>query len=354
MPARTNNLYMLQQLTLLPFIQRDWITDSVHQLDLLDSGTLSNLVKFLITNNLGPPWNEEIDSKVLSRAFTQTQLKKLKGDNQLFAVRYLQQKAAMYEVSSLLEQNSVVHLFFKGSHTREVAYTRPATRLTCDIDLLVASKDREFAIDLLANKGYSLHINNDNTTHEVSLNKGLVSIDLHWHILRPGRVSSNLTEQLLSNRIRHGHYFACSPEEHLMILLIHPVFTEYSTITQSGLIKLLDIVLWLNVHDVDWYKLRNLLYLNHVQTPAWITLQYLNLITGMEFPSTFVQTIKPSSWRAMYLNFWIKNNLPARLKRWSMFVKIGFTLLAHDTLAHSVSFAHTQFSQNLKKHGAHR
>jgi hypothetical protein len=90
-------------------------------------------------------------------------------------------------------------------------------------------------------QGYLLHTKTKNLTHEASLIKGSASIDLHWHILRPGRIPKALTSELLGDRTKYASHWSFSNEHNLFILLIHPVFAKYSTTTQCGLIRMLDL-----------------------------------------------------------------------------------------------------------------
>ena len=57
-------------------------------------------------------------------------------------------------------------------------------------------------IVVLLDAGYSVHAEPANISHEATFRRGAVDIDLHWHLLRPGRTRVDLTAELLARRQR--------------------------------------------------------------------------------------------------------------------------------------------------------
>ena len=75
----------------------------------------------------------------------------------------------------------------RSSHClREVDYA-----LANDIDILVLPADRDRAVALLTVARYELRADPRNASHELTLARAPITIDLHWDILRPGRTSQS-------------------------------------------------------------------------------------------------------------------------------------------------------------------
>lgn len=184
--------------------------------------------------------------------------------------------------------------------------------------------------------GYTFHPVAENISHEATLADDSVSVDLHWDILRPGRTRTDLTDEFLAAKKECTGYFALDSEATLFILLVHPVFTKYSTAPQSTLLHLLDLLYWIRTQRIDWDKVYEYLERGGVKTAAWITATYLNMLTGTTLPQSFTDKIKPSAARAWYLNTWLKNNLSTRLLNYPILIQTGFTLPAHDNFSDAV------------------
>jgi len=267
----------------------------------------------------------------------------LKEDYRNIACNYLQQKVSLLSISDLLEENSIEHAIYKGGHTRELVYQHPAVRPSSDIDILINFADRDEVVRLMTSRGFLLYTKTKNLTHELSLIKGNTSIDLHWHILRPGRIPESLTSDLLSDRVKQDEYWSLSNDAHLFILLIHPVFTKYCSTTQNGLIRMLDLLYWFKNQSVEWGGVLNLLNRTGLKTAAWITLEYLSILTGVSIPENVMNEISPGCLKKRYLQKWIYTDLPARLQRRPFWVKTAFTLFAHDDMGGTFRFLRARF-----------
>ncbi|BDD87656.1 nucleotidyltransferase family protein [Desulfofustis limnaeus] len=342
-----NQIYDRQRLALAPF--------TTHMPDRKLTETFSEMGRkekddffsFLMANNLGSAWSEKLGWKTIETLWTPEQIQHVAEEKKRNGLVYRQQIAALYQIARLLEKLSIPHAFIKGAHTREIAYTNPVTRPSVDLDLLIAETDREEVIASLKSQGYTLHVLPNNLTHEASLVKGCVSIDLHWHILRPGRVPKTLTSELLDNRVKQIYYWSLGNEDHLFTMLVHSVFSKYSSTMHSGLIRLLDLLYWLGTQPIEWQRVVNRLERTGLKSAAWITVEYLRLLTGVTPPQQVMDQLLPGKVKERYLNTWIHADLPSRLERWPFIVKMGFTLFAHDRPGQLVNFARTFFFDKL-------
>jgi hypothetical protein len=95
------------------------------------------------------------------------------------AASYMAQKAALRELDGIFEAQGIRYAVIKGAHVRELVYADPALRAASDIDLLVAPEQRLAAVDAIKEAGFTLFVNPDVVSHEVSLARGGVDVDLH-------------------------------------------------------------------------------------------------------------------------------------------------------------------------------
>jgi hypothetical protein len=152
-------------------------------------------------------------------------------------------------------------------------------------------------------------------------------------MMRPGRTRIDLTDEFLATRKEFSGQWGLSHEATLFIMLVHPVFTKYGTAPQASLVRLVDLVRWIREFQIDWERVLDWLKRGGVQTAAWITAEWLEILTGITLPESFVHSIKPSAVRSFYLRKWIKHNLSSRLLACPVLIQAGFTLPAHDSLA---------------------
>src|SRR5215831_5433130 len=96
------------------------------------------------------------------------------------------QKAFMAELDRIYEQAGIVYAAFKGAHVREIVHADPSVRSANDIDILVSPTQREAAAEALVAAGFEMRADATNISHEATLVRGPIVVDLHWDILRPG------------------------------------------------------------------------------------------------------------------------------------------------------------------------
>jgi hypothetical protein len=246
--------------------------------------------------------------------------------------RYLAQKKAILELDSLFTAEKIPQAIFKGAHIREAVYPNPAYRPSVDIDILVSPIEKFKAVQVLCAIGYALFPDPANVSHEVSLSRNNVNIDLHWHIMRPGRTRIEITDIFLQSRKKYGFLWGLNSEEELLILLTHPVFTKYSTTPQSSLVRLIDLKVWIKTQEIDWNRLLTLLQDTGLQTAAWITIKHLSNLTECRVPPSFLEAISPKDFKRFLLNQWLDLNLSSKFADYPIFAKYIFTLLAHNRL----------------------
>lgn len=329
--------YKFHRLALQPTKESTTINDLKVFLHELSESELKQLLTLIIEQKLHFFWLKPLrllpDSALAISAREQFKQQCFKD-----TTRYLAQKRAIIEFDSLFEVNKIPYALFKGAHIREVVYENPAHRPSADIDLLVSSKDNARAIRALCTNGYILVPKLQNITHEISLVKDNVHLDLHWHIMRPGRARVSLTDLFLQSRERINLFWGLNNDTALLVLLTHPVFTEYSTGPQSSIVKLVDLQRWITRNKIDWQRLLSLLENTGLKTAAWITATLLADLTGCRLPDFVYKAIRPTNPKRFLLQIWLDLNLSSKFVNYPVIPKYVFTLLAHDNVRDVLRF----------------
>ena len=250
---------------------------------------------------------------------------------------YAVQQASLRPLDQLFTANAITYAIFKGVHLRELVYPDPALRPASDIDILVHPDQREAAARALISAGFTLQAEPENISHEVTLTRGPIAIDLHWDMLRPGRTRIDMAEPLLTGRVRVGNeeagFWGLSDTDALFLMLVHPAFTRYVCSPTVALSSMADVLFWLESRPVDWDRLAARLEQTGLKTAAWAQLAWLAMLVEPEdlpAPPTFLQRIRPGQGRAWYLEQWLRRDLPGRFIDMPLLIQAGLTLVLHD------------------------
>ncbi|MBF7730492.1 nucleotidyltransferase family protein [Pseudomonas sp. N040] len=328
----TQFLYPLHRAALVPLLDSPGRALSPDCLATIGELGEPAFAEFVIAQGLAPLWHEHL-AALAEDPFSSDFHQQLKTERFNAAAVYLLQKNALATIRGVLDEKGIAHVVFKGTHLRELIYRQPALRVATDIDLLVQPADRQAAVEALGRAGFGAVISPETISHELTLTKGCLDIDLHWDILRPGRTRVPLTAEFVRQRRDFSSHWGPSPEASLFLMLVHPVITKYCTTPYSSVIRLLDIVRWMDREKPDWAGVAELLERAGLKTAAWIMLEWLRLLTGKLPPEDFTRAIRPGAMRRRYLAHWIAQNYSTRLLGRPLLIQLGFTLPAHDRLS---------------------
>lgn len=324
--------YTMHRIALLPFITDEpgaWIAEVRRWINNNDEQTLA---AFLVQQGLAPQWHSLVHGNGSQAILSEQGQETLRLAALNAAQIYLIQKHCLRTVNDTLESNGIIHVVFKGAHLREILYRQPHNRTACDIDLLVSPQDKHQTIKAIVDKGFELQVSATSISHEATLVKDQVGIDIHWDILRPGRTRKPMTPGILQQRKQFGSHWGPSTEHSLFLMLVHPVITKYATSPLSTINRLLDIILFIHQENIDWESLRAMLASSGLQTAAWIMLEWLRQVTGVTPPPDFIHAIEPGPLKRRYLGAWLAGDYSTRLLRYHTIIRAAFTLPAHDTL----------------------
>lgn len=324
--------YALHRVALAPFQSAQGASHSLQDLaqDIARIGE-ARFLSFLLDSGLGPMWCDVVEDLESRDAFSPHFAASLKKEQFNAIAVYLLQKDALTEIDHIFEGAGIAYAVFKGVQVREVLYEVPGKRPSTDIDVLVRKEQCAAAISALRKAGFVFHPVAENISHEATLSKGRISIDLHWEIMRPDRTRIDLTEGMVGRSNIAGGFRVLSETDCLLVLLVHPVFTKYLTAPTAGLVRLVDLHRWIESREVDWDAVIEMAHTAQVRTAAWMTLYWLQMMIPSRVPESILRRLAPGPIRRKYLRHWIRNDYSTRFINRPMLIKGGFTLPAHDS-----------------------
>jgi hypothetical protein len=290
----------------------------------------SVFLEFLRSNSLAPLWHQVLRESDLLQETDPNLREGLGALHHQSIASYLLQQHLCAEVDRVCQTTNKIYAVFKGAQIRESLYDEPALRPAGDVDVLIAQEDRAGVIEAFEASGFQLRVNPKNRTHEVTLTKGQAIIDLHWHILRPGRTREAMSDHLLARRVRLGSMWVLDDAACLFVMLVHPVITEHLNSKHSLLIHLVDLQRWLATRQVDWEAVVDLLDLAGLAPAAWCMLTWLQMMMPESATLEIMHRLEPSPARQRYLRRWIEQRSTRRIARLPFTAQAAFTLAIHD------------------------
>ena len=196
--------------------------------------------QFIIDHGLGPLWHERTGRE----EFRESRL----SSEALF----LAQDTALEEIDALFDEKGIEYALIKGSAIRLLVYKNPALRACFDLDVLVCPEDRVRAATVLVEAGFAAQPDEKSISRELLLSRGAVDVDLHWALLREGRLRTDPTADFIDRRHRSNGVWMLHENDTLFLLLVHGAFAKHLGGWDMGLHRVLDIARWLETQSCDW------------------------------------------------------------------------------------------------------
>jgi hypothetical protein len=256
----------------------------------------------------------------------------LKARRLLAATAVLRQEHVLREVVTVLDEG-VPYVVLKGALARHLLYEKPYLRPSADIDVLVMPAHAHEAIRRLQRRGFAITLAAHSDTHEATLQGNGVAVDLHWHLLRPGRMRVDITDEIVADRVRRGDLWGPGDAHLTVIMLVHPAITDHVT---GRLITAVDLDRWLRNGPVPWDETVEILGRIGLRTAAWAMLRWTHDLFATPVPEEVWRAIAPSPLRRKHIETWLQRH-PARLyRRHPMLVRGAFSLALQDRAADAV------------------
>ncbi len=246
---------------------------------------------------------------------------------------YLAQEQALNEIDAVFAKEGIEYIVIKGAANRLLLYDNPAIRAAHDLDILVNAEDRVNAAKALHAAGFQPRFNPGNISRELVLSRSTVDIDLHWALLREGRLRIDPTADMLARRRRLHNIWMPSPEDSLFLLLVHPAFGKHLSSWNMGLHRVADVIYWLRTQEVDWPAVCEQLKTCGVQTAAWATLRWVQMLSQEHAPDSLegmLDETRPGTLRRRWLERWLRKDLSKRLAHNNWIRLLGMSLFLHD------------------------
>lgn len=288
------------------------------------------LIQQLELEGLAPLWSDLTAKKPGAFGLSPADVAALDRSRRAAAGRYLLQHRAASRLCSRLTDAGIRNAVFKGVALRERLYADPALRTADDIDILVSPQDLARALKVLVAEGLRSRLDRRNLSHEMAFGDGLVTIDLHWSLLRPGRSRSDLTPVLLETAHSRGSLSALSDDASLLVMLVHPAFTKHVNGRRAGLIRVVDLDRMLRITEPNWDWILPRLDASGLRTAAWAVLHWQRTVIGSPVDAAVLRHLEPGRLQRRYLGYWIDRELPRRLGWVPGLVQGAFTLALHD------------------------
>lgn len=291
----------------------------------------ARFILFILQQGLGSLWFDTLKRHRAEHHLSNSSIEQLHQYKLAQTGQYLLQRHNVQLASEILKAADVAHAFIKGSITRELYYDEPSSRPAADIDILVLPEDKIKAIKEFEKSGFVFQALAANVSHECSLVKGLLTIDLHWDIMRPGRTRVPLTRLFLGERVKYGDVWGLTHSANLYLMLTHSVFTKYSTTPHAKLVRLMDLITLIERHPKSVDDTIVLMQQTGTATAGWITATWLGLLSECVASRSIANRLRPGKIKQKYLQAWLNRNLSTKLLNKPTLVQLGFTLPAHDS-----------------------
>jgi hypothetical protein len=281
----------------------------------------SQFASFIIDHGLGPMWHER------------TKREEFRESRLSAEALFLAQRHALEEIDRVLDGAGIQYAVIKGAASRVLLYANPAIRACYDLDLLVRPVDRVHTAAALIKAGFVAQPVARSISRELVLSKHVVDVDLHWGILREGRLRTDPTDDMISRRRRESGVWMLDANDAIFVHLVHPAFAKHLAGWDMGLHRVVDIVAWLNTQSFNWEIVHTQLAENGVRAAAWATLRWAELLSQQHsIPELekLMSDLFPGRLRKAWLNSWLSNDLSARMSKRHLARLLGFSLFLHD------------------------
>jgi len=337
--TETGDRFLWHRLALKPCLGRLSKTESGELLAQIEDIGPQDFFSFLRRNSLEQLWREYLASMDLQDLPGQFEpwLAMLREQALPMAAQQLKERKYLGVIHRLFEAQNIPYFIFKGANFRYTLYQNQTLRSSCDIDVFVPQAQKLQAVKSLLNEGFKLLVKPENVSHEVSLFKEGVGIDLHWHLLRPGRTRIDLGDFLFANREKFADgFWGLNHKASLLVMLVHPAFAKHLASPDSMLIHMVDLHRLLNISPEDWRTVTEILKESGTRTAAWASMRVLFNYTannaGLEPARDMVSSIEPGKLHRQYIDYWINNDLIRRLWKHPLLIRAGFSLALQDNL----------------------
>ena len=224
----------------------DFINKNIPTID--ESIDYSMLFEISNAHNLSAVLFSVIKNAPNKSAVDEAVFRKFEDDFYNAVFRYSLQGAVVEEISSLLTENKIKHIFFKGVQLRDY-YPVCEARVMGDVDVLIHPESRDRAKEILCENGYEL-VNSNGPVYDYSKNG--VNVEVHTKIIS-GKVGSSNAEtcflDAMENAEFDGYRGKLDNNYHFAYLLTH--IAHHFWFYGAGVKLILDLAAFIKSEKID-------------------------------------------------------------------------------------------------------
>jgi hypothetical protein len=304
--------------------------DAEHAVHWMHSQTAEQVAQALASDQVDQLFLHATRAGGLASRFPPRVLDLLTTRRLVVAAEAIRQEHMLGDARDLLDKGDAAHVVLKGALVRQLLYAKPYLRPSGDVDLLIAPASAPGAIRHLQGQGFVATLATHSDTHEIWLERHGVGIDLHWSLLRPGRMRVNITPEILANRVRRGELWSPNDTHLTVAMLVHPAITDHVT---GRLISAVDLDRWLRQTAVEWNAVIEVLGRIGLRTAAWAMLRWTHGLFDTPVPEEVWRALAPPRLRQRYIDAWLHRD-PGRLyARRPNLVRGAFSLALQDRVS---------------------
>jgi hypothetical protein len=184
-------------------------------------------------------------------------MRQLAASRQVAALRNLRRVAQLREIQTALAAHDIPILALKGVVLAYIAYRDPSLRPMHDLDLFLGEKDVPAAVRILEKLGYICpdRFRGRHFEGEIKLQKTgtqlLVELHTQIEVSAPASVedAAGIWSRSVKTQISDFEVRVLNEQDFLFHLCLHMARRHCYT---TGLLPLVDVLLWIKAHDADW------------------------------------------------------------------------------------------------------
>jgi len=304
-------------------VERQWAIAWIHERPAME------VAQGLVTDQLDQLFLDAASANGLVAGLPARLVEVLAARKLQVVANVIRQEHVLGEACGVLDEFGVEHVVFKGALLRTLVYTKPHLRPAVDVDILVEPGSVPRVVRLFEQRGYGVSVAAHSDTHELSVTRQGVLIDVHRSLLRPGRMRTDITREIVEARVRRGSLWGPGDAHLTVAMLVHPAITDHVT---GRLSSAMDLDLWIRGAAVPWAQAIALLRRIGLRTAAWAMLAWTQALFATPVPETVWRELAPGPLRRPYLEAWLRHH-PARLyNRHPLLVRGTFSLALQDRM----------------------
>jgi len=236
------------------------------------------------------------------------------------------------QVQQNLFASNIPSVIFKGMHLSLAVYPESALRPSADIDILIPSNLKKQATHSLLKTGAKFEPTANTIDYQCAFHLEQQEVDLHWHLVRQGRVTAESNQIMLQNPTKIDGLIVPNDTAALFAMLTHPLLSTRPGAQDSKLVRLIDLAFWLRQRQPDMGSISGILERTGTQPVAWLMNEWLKRVTHEELSLPFPARLIPSKRKQKWLARWLPGENSRIGYNNGLAVQLGYRTALHNSI----------------------